>query len=213
MTMARDDDGAPAGESFDERYWEDRYSGHHDHERRPSQQLVAETAHLGPGHALEAGCGEGANAVELASRGWRVTAVDISASALDHARAYAASVASEVAGRIEWVRADLTTDPLGPEAFDLVTAHYVHPVGPFSLFFRRLAAAVAPGGTLLVVGHDPSDAHSSAHAPADASFTAEGAAAELDGAEWEVEVAETRTGETVEGVSMRDGVLRARRRG
>jgi SAM-dependent methyltransferase len=139
-------------DDFGEEYWEDRYRRHAEHgSRRPSPQLVAEVADLPPGTALEAGCGEGANAVWLAGSGWRVTAVDISATALRRAREYAASVGAGVEGRIDWVVADLTVAPPVTQSFDLVTAHYVHPAGPFDELVRSLADAVAPGGTLLVV--------------------------------------------------------------
>jgi SAM-dependent methyltransferase len=197
---------------FTAEYWEDRYRGHAAHgSRRPSPQLVAEVADLAPGTALEAGCGEGANAVWLARCRWQVTAVDISVTALRRARKYAESVGADVASRIDWVTADLTAAPLGTRSFDLVTAHYVHPAGPFSELVDSLAAAVAPGGTLLIVGHDPADAHSRAHAPIDATFTAEEVAAGLDSARWKVEVAETRAREGARpGTVMRDAVLRAR---
>jgi SAM-dependent methyltransferase len=199
---------------FGQKDWEDHYRSHASHgSRRPSPQLVAEVADLAPGTALEAGCGEGANAAWLARGGWRVTAVDISATALRRAREYAESLAADVASRIDWVEADLTAAPPDGKSFDLVTAHYVHPAGPFDELIRRLADAVAPGGTLLVVGHDPADAHSSAHAPADVSFTAGDVAAGLDPARWEVEVAETREREGARhGIMLRDAVLRARMR-
>jgi SAM-dependent methyltransferase len=200
-------------DDFGEEYWEDRYRRHAEHgSRRPSPQLVAEVADLPPGTALEAGCGEGANAVWLARSGWRVTAVDISATALRRAREYAASVGAGVEGRIDWVVADLTVAPPVTQSFDLVTAHYVHPAGPFDELVRSLADAVAPGGTLLVVGHDPADPHSKAHASVGVSFTAEEVAAGLDPARWKVEVAESRSREDPgQGIVLRDAVLRAKR--
>lgn len=162
----------------------------------------------------------------LARQGWLVTAVDLSETALRRAREWAAQsgggaadgvadgAVEGVADRIEWMAADLTAEPPAVGAYDLVTAHYVHPAGSFGEFLGNLAAAVAPGGTLLVVGHDPADAHSSAHAPADVSFVASDAADHLDPDLWTVEVAETRTRrDAAHGVTMRDSVLRARRRG
>src|ERR687885_1951411 len=53
---------------------------------RPNGRLVAEVASLAPGRALDVGCGEGADAIWLAQRGWTVTAVDISDVALGRAR-------------------------------------------------------------------------------------------------------------------------------
>ncbi|TFV52762.1 class I SAM-dependent methyltransferase [Geodermatophilus sp. DF01-2] len=199
-----------AGE-FSATYWEDRYRGHAAHgSRPPNPQLVSEAGDLVPGTALDAGCGEGADARWLASRGWRVTAVDVAPTALRRAREHAAAIGPDVASRIDWVAADLTTWAPPAEHFDLVSAHYVHPAGPHDTFVRRLAAAVAPGGTLLVVGHDPSDRHSAGH------VTAGEVAAGLDGDRWDVVVAEVRSrhvaGHGGAEITLRDAVLRACRR-
>jgi SAM-dependent methyltransferase len=207
-------------EDFDRAYWEERYRGHAAarHPRSPNPQLVAEAADLVPGRALDAGCGEGADAIWLAARGWRVTAVDISATALRRAREAADALGPGLAGRIDWIETDLTERAPAAAGFDLVSAQYVHPAGPREALFRLLAAAVAPGGTLLVVGHHPSDGHGAgAHAPAAGSHvTAEEVAACLDGDRWDVVVAEARR-HTVPGphgheITMSDAVLRARRR-
>lgn len=200
---------------FDKAYWEDRYRGHTPHDsHRPNPQLEAEVAGLTPGAALEAGCGEGANAVWLAQRGWQVTAMDISATALRLARQHAETVDAGATSRISWVEADILAAPPATEGFDLVTSHYVHPTGPFDELIARLADAVAPGGTLLVVGHGPGGAGSHEHDALGVSFTAEEIASFLDQARWEVQVAETRTREdTHHGIEQRDTVLRARRRG
>ncbi|RKS08754.1 methyltransferase family protein [Nocardiopsis sp. Huas11] len=215
-------------EEFGRTYWEQRYEGHGHghghgdagtaHGRPPNPQLVAETGDLAPGRALDAGTGEGAEAVWLASRGWRVTAVDIAAGALERARRNAEDLDEDVADRIDWIRADLT-EWTPQERFDLVCSHYAHPQGPPQELFRRLAAVVAPGGTLLVVGHDPADRHSGApHAEVtSAHVTAREIADVLDPQEWEVLTAEARprTVTVADGreIAMSDAVLRARRRG
>ncbi|MFC0033451.1 class I SAM-dependent methyltransferase [Micromonospora chaiyaphumensis] len=202
---------------FDRAYWEERYHHQHAaHQRTPTPHLVAEVGDLAPGTALDAGCGEGADAIWLAARGWRVTAVDIADGALRRAREHAAAQGDEVAGRIEWVRADLAGWRPAEGHFDLVTSSYVHGAGEDLV--ARLAAAVAPGGTLLVVGHDPTDPHTAAAgAPATAHVTAEGMAAGLDPARWEAVVAETRsrsvTAPDGRRSTLHDAVLRARRRG
>lgn len=205
-------------QEFGETYWEERYRGHAStHGRQPNPQLVAEAGALPPGTVLDAGCGEGADAVWLASRGWRVTAVDIATTALRRAREHAETLGAEVAGRIEWVRADLTTWAPVREHFDLVCSHYVHPAGSREALFGRLAASVAPGGTLLVVGHDPSGLRASgSHAPVTAHLTAEEVAASLDPDRWDIIVAEARTRSVTNHgghrSTLRDAVLRARRR-
>src|SRR3954464_14106502 len=87
---------------------------------RPNGRLVAELADLAPGRALDVGCGEGADAIWLAQRGWAVTAVDISSVAVARARE-----AAELAGvSVEWVCRDALREPPSPRSFDLVTMQY-----------------------------------------------------------------------------------------
>ncbi|WP_051864530.1 class I SAM-dependent methyltransferase [Streptosporangium roseum] len=205
-------------EEFGEAYWEERYRGHSAvHSGRPNPQLVAEAGDLAPGTALDAGCGEGADAVWLASRGWRVTAVDIAATALRRARERAETLGADVAGRIDWAQADLTDWTPAEEHFDLVCAHYVHPAASREALFRRLAASVAPGGTLLIVDHHPSHPQAAtAHASAPkAHVTAEELAAGLDPDRWDIAVAEARTRTATDHhgheITLHDAVLRARR--
>ncbi|WP_238014302.1 class I SAM-dependent methyltransferase [Dactylosporangium sp. AC04546] len=190
--------------SFDPQWWEQHYREHTPHHHgSPGPQLVTEVAGLPAGTALDAGCGRGADAVWLARQGWRVTAVDVSATAVRDAEAGA----GEVAPRIEWVVADLTTwQP--PARYDLVVSQYVHPAVPFAEFVARLAEAVAPGGTLLVVGHDHTDAHSAAHAPRPASIGLDAVTGALPADRWEIAVAESRAGWT----HHQDLVVKARRR-
>jgi len=94
---------------FSQEFWEQRYrsspsvwSGH------PNTHLVSEAADLAPGNALDVGTGEGADAVWLAERGWRVTATDISTVALDRGAGHAREAGDAVAARIDWLQADLT---------------------------------------------------------------------------------------------------------
>ncbi|WP_037570467.1 SAM-dependent methyltransferase [Phaeacidiphilus oryzae] len=118
----------------------------------PNVALVREVDELPPGRALDLGCGEGADAIWLAGRGWRVTAVDLSRVALERAAAHA--VERGVADRVEFRRVDLATEfPAGE--YDLVSAQFLHSRGelPREEVLRRAAAAVAPGGVLLIEGH------------------------------------------------------------
>ncbi|GAB2945650.1 NAD(P)/FAD-dependent oxidoreductase [Micromonospora polyrhachis] len=205
---------------FEEAGWEERYrtrsalwSG------RPNPQLVAEAAGLPSGRALDVGCGEGADAIWLAERGWQVTAVDIATTALDRAAAHAAAVGEQVGKRIEWVHADLRDQPPAEGAYDLVSAQFMQLPGEVrQKLFARLAAAVSRGGTLLIVGHHPSDLRAGAHRMhfPDMMFTAEEVAAALDPAGWDVLIAETRPrptwGEQGQETVVHDAVLVARRR-
>jgi SAM-dependent methyltransferase len=120
----------------------------------PNGVLVAETIDLPPGQALDVGCGEGADALWLARRGWQVTAVDISGIALQRA----AAAATDIKGRVAWTRANLTTTPPPTGAFDLVSIHYFPLMRqPGHAALRGLLDAVAPGGTLLFATHALSD--------------------------------------------------------
>ncbi|MEV0638320.1 class I SAM-dependent methyltransferase [Streptomyces sp. NPDC050619] len=134
-------------------FWEARYQGvDRIWSGRPNPLLVREVSGLEPGSALDLGCGEGADAVWLASRGWRVTGVDISHTALERAAVHAAEAG--VGDRIGWERHELgVTFPEG--AFDLVSAQFLQSPVPMDQegVLRRAAAAVAPGGTFLLVMH------------------------------------------------------------
>jgi SAM-dependent methyltransferase len=138
----------PESEFWDARYAsEDRiWSGN------ANDVLVREVSDMTPGTVLDLGCGEGADAVWLALRGWRVTATDISQIALDRAERQA--LEEGVADRIDWQQYDLGVS-FPPGEFDLVSAHFLHSRGdmPRERILRAAARAVAPGGVLLVVGH------------------------------------------------------------
>ncbi|MFB0626184.1 cyclopropane-fatty-acyl-phospholipid synthase family protein [Streptomyces sp. AB3(2024)] len=134
-------------------YWDGRYR---ERERvwsgAANAVLVREAADLAAGRALDLGCGEGGDAIWLARRGWRVTGTDISGVALERAAEHAAGAG--VADRVRWERHDLAESfPAGE--FDLVSACFLHTLGEFprERILRTAAAAVAPGGVLLVAGH------------------------------------------------------------
>jgi SAM-dependent methyltransferase len=204
----------PANTGSDAASWDERYQGAAGiWSGRPNAQLVAEVADLAPGTALDLGCGEGADAVWLAGRGWRVTGVDWSPTALQRAAVHARSAG--VGDLIEWVAADLAGWAPPPGAFDLVSAHFLHPTAADRpALFARLTAGVAPGGTLLWVGHDYTD--SRAVWGADRFATPAELVADLPADAWDVVVAEERPrpalGHEGEGTTVIDVVLRARRR-
>jgi len=146
---------------FTREFWDERYrSAQQLWSGQPNAQLVAQTAGLTPGDALDVGCGEGADAIWLASQGWTVTAADISAVALERAAAHAAERGDEIAGRISWRQADLFSWDPGSLQYDLVSAQFMYlPEADLTSLHRRLAAAVRPRGTLLVVLHHPDSMH------------------------------------------------------
>ena len=118
----------------------------------PNRFVVEELAGLAAGRALDLGTGEGRNAIWLAERGWQVTAVDFSAVALGKAAKLAEN--RGVTG-IRWVEADLREYQPGQGSYDLVLLAYIHlPRAEFEALLQAAASALAPGGTLLMVGHD-----------------------------------------------------------
>jgi SAM-dependent methyltransferase len=187
-------------ESFDRESWEGRWAGVlRDHpeavaNRPPNAHLVQAYADTPAGRALDAGCGHGAESIWLAARGWRVQAVDFSTTALGIARSTAESIGSDVAGRIEWLEGDLGTWAPEPRAFDLVSCLYVHVSGSVAELVRRLAGGVATGGSLFLVGHLPVDPETGepSMAAGQVQVTVDAAVGALDGAEWDVVLAEER---------------------
>lgn len=148
----------------------------------PNDLLVATASPLEPGRALDLGCGDGVNAVWLACSGWAVTAVDFSAVAIDHGRRRAATAGVDV--DVDWVVADLLDFEPDCLAYDLVVLLFIH-VLPAERreILGRAAAAVAPGGRLLLVGHDRANLTDGVGGPQDPEvlFTAEEVASELPG--------------------------------
>lgn len=204
--------------TFDRASWEERWAqvlrerADAVTRRPPNAHLISELADLGPGLALDAGCGHGAESLWLAGRGWRVTAVDFSETALRHARSSAEALGADVAARIDWVVGDLTTWVPEPARFDLVACLYVHMAGSVEETVQRLAAGVAPGGTLFLVGHRPVDPATGRETAAagQVQVSVDEAVAALGDRRWELVVAEDRPRETP-GTGV-DAVIRARRR-
>lgn len=199
-------------------FWQERYRGAAPvWSGRANAVLVDLADGLPPGRALDLGCGEGGDAIWLATRGWQVTAVDISSNALDRGRAQAAA-AGVPEDRIEWVARDLD-DWTGVPGFDLVTAFFLQ--SPVALarerILRQAAASVAPGGRLLLVSHAAAPPWAGAlHAHHHDFPTPDGelAALGLDD-DWEVPIAEVRrratTGPDGQPAELDDTVVLARR--
>jgi SAM-dependent methyltransferase len=201
-------------------FWDARYgSADQIWSGNPNPRLVEEVADLAPGTALDVGCGEGADAIWLAARGWHVTALDVSTVALARAAERAAAAGAAVAARITWQQADILSWEPPPRQFDLVSAQFMQlPTRVREALHRRLAAAVRPGGTLLIVGHHPSDLETAVGRPhhPDLFFTADQVAAALEPDDWQIIVAATAERQTPDPdgrpVTIRDAVLRAQRR-
>ena len=147
--------------------WDARYAGSElIWSAEPNRFVAAEVDGLVPGRALDLACGEGRNALWLASRGWYAVGVDFSPVALEKARALAARAGVDV----EWVLDDVTTYEPPPGAFDLVVIAYLHlRAGVLGPVLARAASAVSPGGVFLLVGHDSTNVTEGHGGPQDPS--------------------------------------------
>ncbi|KRC65241.1 hypothetical protein ASE12_10990 [Aeromicrobium sp. Root236] len=200
---------------FTREFWDERYGAEQVWSGNPNPHLVTYAAQLRPGTALDYGSGEGADAIWLAQQGWQVTGIDISSVALEGAAARAKQSGVEAT----WLQADAFEWTAGP-TYDLVSAQFMHlPRTGLVRLHRELAASVAPGGTLLIVGHHPVDGSHTPenHGSEDPRFTAEDVAATLDRADWMPIDALTHEREWIDrdgdaAVAV-DAVLRAVRRG
>ena len=177
----------------------------------PNRFLASEVDGMPPGRALDLACGEGRNALWLAERGWVVTGVDFS----DVAVARGAQRAEERRLHVTWVLADLLEYVPAPAAFDLVIVFYLQlPADELRAVLARAASALAPGGTLLVVGHhlaNLSEGHGGPRSP-EVLFTPEQVAEALRGLEIERADRVVRPVETDDGTrDAIDALVRAKR--
>jgi SAM-dependent methyltransferase len=167
--------------------WNERYAGTElVWTAQPNRFLVAETEGLPPGRALDLACGEGRNAVWLARRGWSVTGVDFAGVGLEKAR----RLADEAGVDAEWLEADLLEYEPPAGSAELVIVFYLQiRAAERRSILRRAAAAVASGGTFLLVGHDSSNIEHGYGGPQDPEvlYTAADVAGDLAGTGLEIE--------------------------
>lgn len=197
---------------MDREDWNARYSGTElVWTAEPNRFLVAEVAGLPAGRALDLAAGEGRNAVWLAEQGWDVTAVDFSDAAL----AKANGLAHARAVSLTLVEADVTEYVPTPGGYDLVLVAYLHlPDRTRSGVIRRASEAVAPDGTLLVIGHDAANLTQGYGGPQDPAVLAapEEIAASIEGLEIQRAEPVERTVRTPDGERVAiDQVIRAHR--
>ena len=135
--------------------WNERYAGRElIWSAGPNRLLEAEVASISPGRALDVACGEGRNALWLAAQGWQVSAVDFSSIAIEKARMIGGQRGLEV----DWKVLDVAREALPVRSFDLVCVLYLHTdAAERARWLPAVIEAVAPGGTFLYIGHDPSN--------------------------------------------------------
>jgi SAM-dependent methyltransferase len=134
--------------------WDERYAGGgFTFGEAPNRYLESLAPRLRPGlRALALGDGEGRNGVWLASQGLAVTSLDWSATGL----AKATALAKARGVPLRTVTADLTAWDWPEACFDLVAWIFVHlPPTDRALVAQRAAAALAPGGLLVLEGFTP----------------------------------------------------------
>jgi SAM-dependent methyltransferase len=149
----------------------------------PNQFVESELAGLPPGRALDLAAGEGRNAIWLARRGWRVTAVDFSQAGLDKGRTLAEGL------DVDWVCADATTWASDP-AYDVCLVAYLQLVADERrAAVRNAYDSLRRHGTLLWVSHDLSNLSEGVGGPSDPAvlMTAEDVVGDLEGRSFDVE--------------------------
>ena len=176
---------------------------------KPNRFLVGEAEGLEPGRALDLACGEGQNAIWLASLGWDVTGVDFSEVAIARAR----SRAERDGISADFICADLLSYEPEPGAFDLVLLLYLHvPADERRTVLAKAAAALASGGTFVLVGHDLTNMTDGVGGPSDPRllYTPDDIVSEVPGLEIEKaeRVLRDVTGEDRDAI---DALVRARR--
>jgi len=166
--------------------WDERYAASElVWSRGPNQFIEAECKDLPPGRAVDLACGEGRNAIWLASLGWDVTAVDFSQVALDKGRTLAGDLG------VDWVCADATA--WQGNGLDLaVVAYFQVPAAMRRTAVRNVVSSLRPGGTLVWVAHDSSNLTDGTGGPQDPAvlMTASDILDDLDGINIEVARAE-----------------------
>ncbi|RBY86919.1 bifunctional 2-polyprenyl-6-hydroxyphenol methylase/3-demethylubiquinol 3-O-methyltransferase UbiG [Blastococcus sp. TF02A-26] len=134
---------------MDAQAWDDRYAERQQWSGEPNALVAELLAEVTPGSAVDLAAGEGRHALWLAGLGWRVTAVDFSATGLARGRERPG------ADRVAWVAADVLTWPGPDEPVDLVLVAYLHLPSPdLEELLGRAVGWLRPGGRLLVLGHD-----------------------------------------------------------
>jgi len=129
----------------------------------PSALVLETTANLPSGAALDAGMGNGRNAIYLARKGWKVTGVDLSEAAVRRSREEAARLKVEFDARV----GDVEKLELPRASYDLILCLYTEPLAVRAA--RKFIDALKPGGLLLIEGR-----HIEAITLASAAYTVTG---------------------------------------
>ena len=135
--------------------WQERYQQERVWSADPNPWLVELVGGIEPGTSCDVGCGEGTDAVWLAERGWQVSALDFAPAALERGRQ--AAQHRGVADLIQWHEVDLAKWEPPTQKYDLVSVQFFHAEPAIRELVHRKAWQ-ATRGTLLIAGHDISNA-------------------------------------------------------
>ena len=173
-------------------HWEQRYSGSERVWSGTVNGTMAQgVAELEPGISIDLGCGEGGDVLWLAEQGWTARGLDISASAIERARAEAAARGLEQA---LFTATDLSAWQPEAESVDLVTASFFQSNVALerTRILREAAAAVRPAGHLVIISHAAPPSWAKDHPAPMLSAREECEQLALPPEEWAVEIAEDR---------------------
>ena len=125
--------------------------------QRPSAELLRVLAEgfVASGRAFELGCGTGTNAIYLAERGFRVTAVDVSPLAIDRARQRAPSAGV----RVDFFVADVSALPVAEPydfLFDRGCYHCVRRTDSAG-YLAAVDRLTRPGSRFLLLAGNPNE--------------------------------------------------------
>ena len=197
---------------MDAHEWDDRYASTElVWGAPPNPVIVSQVWPLHRGRALDLGCGEGRHAMWLALNAWTVTAVDFSRVALNKAATIATKLPRRTRDRLTWVEADLTTWEI-PGEFSLIVSAYLHfPAAQRRDLMRRCARALAPDGTIVILGHDATNIAEGVGGPQDAEvlYTPEDIVADVEDL-LTIDIAQKLQRSTEKGVAI-DCLVTARR--
>lgn len=133
---------APGGSAAVAATWDEAFQVSDTINRKPNAWLVGAVAGVAPGRALDIASGQGRNAIWLATRGWRVKAIDVSGEGLRLTREAAAPAKLPV----ETVQDDIFTHDYGRGDYDLIAFIYA----PTRGLERKALDALKPGGLVVV---------------------------------------------------------------
>ena len=130
----------------------------------PNQLFKILVQGIPTGYALDVACGEGRNAIWLASVGWQVDALDFSDVGIGKGR----QIADARGIAVNWVVDDICRRPIATQAYDLVAVIFLHTdETERDLWLDKVIQAVRPGGHFVFIAHDPGNIQGGTGGPQD----------------------------------------------